>query len=718
MNAHQHASAAITARCAAKTMPLLTGRGRFTDDLNAPDQAYAAVSCARTVGHATHPTRRRERRAHHARRASASSPDADLAADGLGGIPPVASTAGRDGKPMVAAAMPVLANDRIRYVGEPVAIVVADTLAQAQDAAEQVADRHRGACAAPPTSSARSAEGAAALSRRKRPAISRSTGATAMPRPSTPPSRKPRMSSACGWRTRGLRRSRWSPVQASACGTRRRQRYTLIASTQGVAVVRKLLAEGVFKVPLSSIRVLTHDVGGGFGMKAQTYPEYAAILYAARKIGRPVKWCNSRIESFLSDSHGRDGILEGEMAFDVNGQNPGAARAQSCRHRRLHHAIRRDFRNRQHQELPVQRLPHSRDRDRRQDGVHQRGPARSLSRCRAAGGDLPDRAADRRCRAQDRDRPGRAAPPQFHSAQRNAIPDTPNGPIYDSGEFEAIMDGRWQLSDWSGFAKRRAASRKAGKLRGIGMCCFLEVAGGILNEKADLRFEADGTVAIRLGVQAMGQGHLSTLPRDRREAARHRYKQGQADRGRQRRGTGRHAFGRIALVDDGGQRLCRGLRRGNREGAPAGVALLEVAATDVEFAEGTFSVAGTDLSMPILELAKRVRATPDLPEDLKAGSTRSPSSLRRRCRFPTAATSAKSRSIRRHGVVVGGRLCRGGRCRHHHPRDHCRRPDPWRHCAGSRPGAGRAGPLWRGRATAQCFVHGLRDAARRRDADA
>ena len=97
---------------------------------------------------------------------------------------------------------------------------------------------------------------------------------------------------------------------------------------------------------------------------------------------------------------------------------------------------------------------------------------------------------------------------------------TANGPIYNFGEFEAAMDKALALSDWKGFSKRRAASKKAGKLRGIGMCCFLEVAGGILNEKADLRFGADGTVAIRLGVQAMGQGHLSTLPGNRGEAPR------------------------------------------------------------------------------------------------------------------------------------------------------------------------------------------------------
>ena len=136
------------------------------------------------------------------------------------------------------------------------------------------------------------------------------------------------MSSACGLTIRGLRRCRWSRAAASVCSIRHR-RYTLIASTQGVAVVRKLLAEGVFKVPLTTLRVLTHDVGGGFGMKAQAYPEYGAILYAARKCGRPVKWCNSRMESFLSDSAGRDGILEGELALDAKGKFLGAAHAQS-----------------------------------------------------------------------------------------------------------------------------------------------------------------------------------------------------------------------------------------------------------------------------------------------------------------------------------------------------------------------------------------------------
>ena len=103
----------------------------------------------------------------------------------------------------------------------------------------------------------------------------------------------------------------WDPEEA---------RYTLVACTQGVAIVRRLLADHVFEVPRSDIRVITHDVGGGFGMKVQAYADYGALLYAARKLGRPVKWTASRLESFLCDTHGRDGLLEGELAIDAEGR--------------------------------------------------------------------------------------------------------------------------------------------------------------------------------------------------------------------------------------------------------------------------------------------------------------------------------------------------------------------------------------------------------------
>ena len=164
--------------------------------------------------------------------------------------------------------------------------------------------------------------------------------------------------------------------------------------------------------------------------------------------------------------------------------------------------------------------------------------------------------------------------------RRNLIPAaampyrTPNGPVYDSGEFETVMDRALELADWKGFPARRAASERAGRLRGIGLGCFLEVAGGILDETVELRFGADGTVALHTGAQPMGQGHLSTFPAADRGAARHRSGRGAARPGRQRPGPGRHAERRVALHDDGGQRGRARLRRRGRQRAPRRGALL------------------------------------------------------------------------------------------------------------------------------------------------
>ena len=594
--------------------PLLTGHGRFTDDLNAQGQAYAVfvrspVSHATILGVDT--------------TAARAMPGvigifagSDTATDGLGGIPPVAGSIGRDGKPMVAAAMPVLAIDRIRYIGEPMAIVVARTLLQAQDAAEQVKlDTEEIASAA--TIGRATEKGASAIHPQAANNIAldwtdgdiKAVDAA--------------FATAAHVERMRLLDTRLAPVSMeprSGIGLwdEKTQRYTLIASTQGVAVVRKLLAEGVFKVPLSTIRVLTHDVGGRFGMKAQCYPEYAAILYAARKLGKPVKWCNSRMESFLSDSHGRDGILEGELALDARGKflglrvrNHVGIGAYTTQYAAIFSTA-----NTKNCLSSVYRIPAiAIDVKMVFTNAAPLGPYRGAGRPEAIY--LIERLIDSAARTMGIDR--------VSLRRRNFIPSkampyrTPNGPIYDSGEFETIMDRALTLADWPGFKKRRAASRKRGKLRGIGMCCFLEVAGGILNEKADLRFEADGTAAIRLGVQAMGQGHLSTLPKvvaGRLGIDVRAVKLIEGDSDEVPDGTPSVASRSLMMAGSASAVACdTAIERGRRIASH----LLEVAAADVEFASGTFSVGGTDLSIPILELAKRVRATPNLPDDLKAG---------------------------------------------------------------------------------------------------
>jgi carbon-monoxide dehydrogenase large subunit len=594
--------------------PLLTGRGQFTDDMSVPGQTYGVFVRA-TTGHA-HIRRVDGIRARAMPGVIAVITGSDLAADGLGGIPPVASTVGRDGRPMAAAAMPVLAVDRIRFVGEALALVVAETLAEAQDAAEQVqVDIEELGCASDIESAM--VEGAVPLYDSVPGNIAldwRDGDVTAV--------------EAAFAKAAHVERVRLDDTRLAAVSLEPRagiglwdeasERYTLIATTQGVAVVRKLLAEGVFKVPLSKIRVLTYDIGGGFGMKAQTYPEYAAILYAARKTRRPVKWCNSRLESFLSDSHGRDGILEGDMAFDAEGHilalrvrnlvgiGPyttqytaifGTANTKNCLSSvYCIPAIQIDVKLVFTNAAPL-------------------GPYRGAGRPEAIY--VIERLIDGAARKLGIDR--------VTLRRRNFIPpsampyQTAIGPIYDSGEFEASMDKALKLSDWSGFAQRREASLKNGFLRGIGMCCFLEVAGGILNERADLRFEADGMVAIRVGVQAMGQGHLTTFPRviaKRLGIDIRKVKLIEGDSDEVPDGTPSVASRSLMMAGSASVLACDGaIEKGRRIASH----LLEVGVGDVEFSAGAFAVAGTDLKIPILELAQRAREADDLPEELEGG---------------------------------------------------------------------------------------------------
>ena len=594
--------------------PFLLGRGRFTDDLDLPGQVYAAFARA-SIAHAML----------HAvdTRAAAAAPGVlgvftgrDLAADGIGAIPPLAIASGRGGKAMVVAAMPVLAVDRVRYVGEPIAIVVAATPAQALDAADAVtatfdelgavSDVDRALASGAPAlwmeapdnvaldwedgdASAVDAafEGAAHVARVR-----------LLDTRLAPSAMEPRAAIGA-----------WDPVT---------ERYTLIAPTQGVAVVRKLLAEGVFKVPPASIRVVTHDVGGGFGMKVQAYPEYAAVLYAARRIGRPVRWRASRLESFLADTHGRDGVLEGELALDAGGRFLGLRVRTFVGIGAYTSTFAAIFstNNTKNCLSSVYAVP----------AIHTSvkmvltnaaplGPYRGAGRPEAIY--LIERLIDDASVAMGIDR--------AEMRRRNFIPAaampyrTPNGPVYDSGEFERVLDKALALADWKGFPARRGAAERAGLLRGIGIGCFLEVAGGILDEVVDLRFDADGKVSLRTGAQAMGQGHLSTFvplvaAQLGIEPAAVRLVEGDSDE--VPAGTPSVASRSMMMAGSATVIACdTAIERGRRIAAHT----FETAAADIEFRAGAFRVAGTDRSIGILELARRVRSLPGLPDELAQG---------------------------------------------------------------------------------------------------
>ena len=303
-------------------------------------------------------------------------------------------------------------------------------------------------------------------------------------------------------------------------------------------------------------------------MKVQTYSEYAALLCAARRVGRPVRWCATRLESFLTDTHGRDGLLEAELALDAGGRFLGlrartfvgigaytttfaaifsTANTKNCLSSvyvipAIHIGVKMVLTN----AAPL-------------------GPYRGAGRPEAIY--LLERLIDRAARAMDIDR--------AELRRRNLIPPRRcrtgrrTGRSTTAASSRPILERALALADWKGFGARRRASRRSGKLRGIGIGCFLEVAGGILDETVDLRFEADGKVALRTGAQAMGQGHLSTfVPLVARRLGVDPQR-GAAGRGRQRRGARRHAERRLALDHDGGQRhrASPATRRSRRAGA-------------------------------------------------------------------------------------------------------------------------------------------------------
>jgi carbon-monoxide dehydrogenase large subunit len=594
--------------------PLLTGRGRFTDDLDAPGQTHA-VFVRSQVAHAV--IQRVDATAARALPGVlAILTGADARADGLGAIPPAASFPGRGGTPLASAPIPPLAVDRVRYVGEAVAIVIAETPAQAADAAAAVvveldplptasdvaAALAPGAPAiwpdAPGNVAFDWADGdAAALD-------AAFAGAAHVARVRlhdtrlAPAAMEPR--AAIG---------RWDPADG---------RCILIASTQGVAVVRRLLAEGVFHIPVQQLRVVTPDVGGGFGMKVQAYAEYAALLFAARRVGRPVKWRATRVESFLADTAGRDGLLEAELALDASGRFLGLRMRTRVGLGAYVTAFAAVFgtNNTKNCLSSVYRIPViGIDVILAFTNTAPLGPYRGAGRPEALY--VIERLIDRAALALGIDR--------VELRRRNLIPAaampyrTPNGPIYDSGEFETVMDRALELADWAGFPARRAASERAGRLRGIGLGCFLEVAGGILDETVDLRFGADGTVALHTGAQPMGQGHLSTFPfviaaRLGVDPSAVRLVQGDSDL--VPAGTPSVASRSMMMAGSAATLACDGaIEKGRRVAAH----YFEAAALDVEFTDGRFRVRGTDRTVGLLELAAVARALPGLPADLADG---------------------------------------------------------------------------------------------------
>ena len=585
------------------------GQGQYTSDIDVTGQLYACFvrspyAAARIV--------------HLDTAAARALPGVhtivtgeQLVQAGIGKIMPLAIFNGRDGKPMLQAGIPVLAYPEVRHVGEAVAMVVAEDAEIAQMAAEQVVIEWAALdCVTDPLLAIEPAAALVHADCASNIALDWADGDQAA-------------SDAAFARAHHVALVDLADPPMTACALEPRSalaqwdeatsRMTLLACTQGVMVVRKILAEQVFGIAPDRLRVITPHVGGGFGAKVQAYPEYAALLFASRLLRRPIKWTASRLESFLGDTHSRNTALRARMAFDAQGRVLGlqvdvvvgigaytSTYVGIIATNNLKNCL-----------SSVYRIPSIQMRSRLVfTHMMPHGPYRGAGRPEAIY--MIERLMDQAAVSLGVDR--------VDLRRRNLIPASampyaaPNGQVYDSGEFEVVMDKAMALSEWSAFEERRQVSAQAGKLRGIGMCCFLEVAGGILEEPADLRFSLEGTVSIHLGAQDIGQGHLSTYPAliARRlgiDVGRVRLVVGDSD---QTPGLVATVASRSTMM--AGSATALACDEAVRRGALIASHLLEAAPPDIEFLSGTFRVRGTDSAIGLLDLPARLSQWTGRPE--------------------------------------------------------------------------------------------------------
>jgi len=590
---------------------LLRGEGRYTDDLNLPGQAHAVMVRSR---HA------------HGRILSINSAKAgampgvlgiyaaaDLLAVGLTTMPPGMILKNRDGSPMATPRQSALAADKVRYVGEPVAFVVAETANQAKNAAEAVL-LDVDPLSAVTTAAAAAAPGAPLLhdevpgnlvldfhygdAEEVAAAFSGAAHVTKLT-----------------LRNNRIVVSAMEPRSAIGSFDAESGRYTLNVGCQGVFGMRAGLA-GVLGVPADKVRVLTGNVGESFGMKAAVYPEYICLLHTARVFGRPVKWTDERSDSFLSDNSGRDHEMEAELALDAEGKFL-AMRISG-------------FGNIGAYVTGFSAVPSTLNAQQNVVGVYSTGLIEIATRCafinttpvgpyrgagRPEGNYYMERLIDTAARELGID--------PVELRRRNHIrPDAmpyaaPNGSLYDSGEFSALLDKALALADWDGFAGRQQQSRMQGRLRGRGIGQYLEVTAPPHREMGGIRFEPDGMVTIITGTLDYGQGHASPFAQvlcDRLGVPFEnvRLLQGDSDQLIAGGGTG----GSKSMMASGAaivEASAKVIEQGRQLAAHA----LEAAPADIEFgieaSGGRFRIAGTDRGIGIMELEElmRTQGTPD-----------------------------------------------------------------------------------------------------------
>ena len=591
---------------------LLKGRGTFADDVNLDGQAYASFVRSQ-VAHGTIRTIKTDA-AQNAPGVIGVFTGADLVAAGIHGQVP------RDLLPGFVATptpRPGLADTFVRHVGEPVAVVIAETRAQADDATDLVE-----------------------VDIEERPAAIQIGDALA---PGAPVIWPKAPGNVCQEWTHGDRDAANQAFADAAHVTRlllhnnrvvvnpmevrtslaaydsADERYTLTCSSQGVHYMHEVLSEQILRIPGEKLRVRTHDVGGGFGVKEQPYPEDAAILFAAKALDRPVKWTGSRSEHFLSDNHARDANIDAALALDAEG-NFLALRVTVDDAMGAYYAGHGPFisvRNMTNGLPLVYRTPVLDVTVRLLfTNTGSVGPYRGAGREQAAL--IVERLIDEAARETGQD--------PIELRRRNFIPssampyETPAGRTYDSGEFEAVLDKAVKTSDWDGYEARQNASATAGKIRGRGLASCMECVGAVPFEGAILRFSEDDKLDLVVASQSQGQGHETSFV----QVAAERLgipneaislRQGDSDDVP----IGLATIGSRSMIMTGSaiSNTCDAVID---KGLALAAHVLEAALADIEFNDGTFRVAGTDRKIGLMELASSARtlrlAPDDTPDDL------------------------------------------------------------------------------------------------------
>lgn len=587
---------------------LLRGRGQFIDDLSPPGLAHGYMLRS---PHA------------HARITNLDVSQAtampgvlliltaaELAAAGIGPIQPVSLPSPRAGSTYQPREQPILADDLVRYVGDSVAFVVAETLAQAQEAAEYIEVDY--APLAPVIGCDKAGEGnlCFAWEMGERDAVA-AAFATARHHVSLDLVNNRVVLSAI--ETRG------AVAAYDPHGCEGRGKYTLTTATQMPNPLRDQMADQILDVERDQVRILVHDVGGGFGGKNSMFPEYPLCLLAAKNLGRPVKWIGQRADAFVTDFHGRDNIMRAEMAFDEDGRFL-AIRIASQADMGAYIAGRGAI-------SPVNGMIMLSNCYRipliyaevfaRYTNTVPTDPYRGAGRPEVLY--MIERLMDVAAEQMGLDR--------VELRRRNLIPPgdfpylSPTGLNYDPCNFETLLDGAMAKADWRGIEDRRREAGTRGRLRGIGMCNYIERCGGGagLSESARLEFDRNGGVTVYSGSMANGQAHETAFS----QLLNHyfdlpfekiRVVQGDTDLIHTGQGTG----GSWSLSLGGGA-ISLAAEQAIEKAKRIAAHLLEAAVADMDFADGRFTVAGTDLAVSWAAVVRASRDPGQLPPGEEPG---------------------------------------------------------------------------------------------------